>query len=109
MRITSAFALICLGSYAAMAASPKIEAAAKTFNAVAADPAKLKTFCAMDQALVTAAEKKDKAAAAKAPGLMKQLGPEFETAWNAGEDLEDTTPDGKAYFAALDALIDKCP
>jgi hypothetical protein len=109
MRIVIGVAAICLGAYSVMAASPKIEAAVKTFKAVAADPAKLKTFCAMDAALEAAAEKKDKAAGAQITQLMKQLGPEFESAWNAGEGVDDDTPDGKVFVSALDELTDKCP
>jgi len=71
MRIVVTVAAVCLGAAGAMAASPKIEAAIKTFRAVAADPARLKLFCAMNAALDDAAEKKDRAAAAKIPQLMK--------------------------------------
>ena len=109
MRIVISVAAMCLGACAAMAASPKIEAAVKTFRAVAADPAKLKIFCAMNAALEAAAEKKDKAAAVADHAIMKQLGPEFESAWNAGEDVDDDSPDGKVFVSALDELTDKCP
>jgi hypothetical protein len=108
MRVVVSVAAICLGAFGAWAASPKIEAAVKTFKAVAADPAKLKAFCAMNDALDAAAEKKDKAAAARIPGLIKGLGPEFESAWNAGEDVDDDSPDGKVFVSALDELADKC-
>ena len=109
MRIVISVAAICLGARAAMAASPKIEAAVKTFKAVAADPAKLKAFCATDAALEAAAENKDKAAGPQIMQFMKQLGPEFESAWNAGEGVDDDSPDGKVFVSALDDLIDKCP
>jgi hypothetical protein len=108
MRIVIGVAAICLGAYSVMAASPNIETAAKTFRAVAADPPKLKTFCAMDAALEAAAEKKDKAAGSQIVQLMKQLEPEFESAWNAGEGVDDA-PDGKAFVSALNDLTDKCP
>ena len=58
MRIVISVAAICLGACAAVAASPKIEAAVKTFKAVAADPAKLKVFCAMDAAMEARPRKK---------------------------------------------------
>ena len=110
MRIVVSVAAICLGAAAVMAASPKIEAAVKTFKAVAADPAKLKLFCAMNAALDDAAEKKDKAAAAKIPAAHEaDSGPDFESAWNAGEDVDDDTPDGKVFVSAIDELADKCP
>jgi hypothetical protein len=109
MRVIVAAVAVCLGVYSVMAASPKIEAALKTFKAVAADPGKLKTFCAMDSAMEAASEKKDKAAAGKIDALMKQLGPEFEAAWTAGDDLDEKSADAKAYGAGLDTLIGKCP
>ncbi len=109
MRTVVSVVAICLGTCSVLAASPKIEAAVRTFKAVAADPAKLKLFCAMNDVLDAAAEKKDKAAAAKIPQMMKQIGPDFEDAWKAGEDVEDDSPDGKAFLAALDDLADKCP
>lgn len=108
-RVILTAAAVCLGVYSVMAASPKVEAALKTFKAVSADPAKLKTFCTMDAALEAAAEKKDKAAAGKVSTLMKQLGPDFELAWNAGENLDDKSADGKAFVAGVDALVAKCP
>jgi hypothetical protein len=40
---------------------------------------------------------------------MKQLGPEFENAWNAGNDLDEKSADAKAYAKGFDALIEKCP
>ena len=108
-RVIVAAAAACLGVYAVMAASPKIEAALKTFKAVAADPGKLKTFCEMDSAMEAASEKKDKAAAAKVDGLMKQLGPDFQAAWTAGNDLDEKSADGKAYAKGIDMLVEKCP
>ena len=38
----------------------------------------------------------------------KKLGPEFETALDAGADLDPDSEDGKAYDASLDALDEKC-
>jgi hypothetical protein len=108
-RVLVAAAAICLGVCSVMAASPKIEAALKTFKAVEADPGKLKTFCDMDSAMEAAAEKEDKAAAGKVEALMKQLGPDFLAAWNAGNDLDEKSVDGKAYAKGIDQLIAKCP
>jgi hypothetical protein len=53
-------------------------------------------------------EKQDAAAEAKIEGFMKQLGSEFETAWNVGNDLNENSPDGKAFNAGLDELSGKC-
>ena len=100
--------VLCLGAYSVLAASPKIEAAVKTFKAVAADPAKVKTFCAMNKAMEEAGDKQDQATEDKIMGFMKQLGPDFETAWNAADGVDDNSADGKAYLAGLDELADKC-
>jgi hypothetical protein len=108
-RVVVAAAAVCLGVWSVMAASPKIEAALKQFKAVAADPGKLKTFCDMDSAMEAASEKDDKAAAGKVEKLMKQLGPDFLAAWNAGNDLDEKSADGKAYGKGIDELVDKCP
>ncbi len=37
-------------------------------------------------------------------GFMKQLGPEFQTAFEAGADLDPESEDGKVYDAAMDKL-----
>ncbi len=39
---------------------------------------------------------------------MKQLGPDFETAWNAGDSVDENSPDGEKLNAALDELANKC-
>jgi hypothetical protein len=39
---------------------------------------------------------------------MKELGDDFETAFEAGADLDPDSEDGKAYDAALDGLDGKC-
>ena len=92
-----------------LAASPKVKSAVKTFKAIASDAGKLKTFCEMIQTMDATGEKDDAAAEAKITGLMKQLGPDFEAAWNAGDGLDDNTEDGKAFNAAMDDLAEKCP
>lgn len=93
----------------AFAAAPKIDAAVKTFKALSADQGKMKTFCEMSKVMAAAGEKEDKAADAKIDGLMKQLGPDFEKAWAAGDDLTETSPDAKVYQTAMDDLMNKCP
>jgi len=108
-RFVLAAVVACLGAYGVRAASPQIESAVKTLKAIGADAGKVKTFCEMVQTMDTAGEKEDPAAEAKITGLMKQLGPDFETAWNAADGLDDNTEDGKAYNTAMDDLTEKCP
>ncbi len=43
------------------------------------------------------------------PGQASNLGPDFETAWNAGENLKEDSAEAKALSDALDKLDAKCP
>ncbi len=90
------------------AADPKVEAAAKVFQSVSADAQKVKTFCEMAKVMDSAGEKADAATQAKVQSYMKQLGSDFETAWKIGGDVDENSPDGKVYTAALDDLTSKC-
>jgi hypothetical protein len=108
MRIVAAGIVVALAASPCLAANAKIDAAVKTFQSVGADPAKLKVFCEMQKAMDAAGEKEDAAADAKIDGYMQQLGSAFQAAWNAGNDLEENSPDGKTLDAAIDALASKC-
>lgn len=108
-RVVLAGVVACLGAYGVFAASPKIDSAVKTFKGIAADAGRLKTFCEMTKAMDAVGEKEDPAAEAQITGLMKQLGPDFDAAWSAADDLDDNTEDGKAYNTAMDDLAGKCP
>jgi hypothetical protein len=101
-------AVVCLTSFAALAADNKIDSALATFKSVEGDPAKLKIFCEMSAVMDKAGDNPDAAAQAQIDGFIKQLGPDFETAWDAGDDLDEDSPDGKKLDDALDALGDKC-
>jgi hypothetical protein len=108
-RVVLAGAVACLGAYGALAASPKVESAVKTFKAISADPGKVKTFCEMIQTMDAMGDKDDPAAEQKISGLMKKLGPDFEDAWNLADGLDENSEDGKVYNAAVDDLAEKCP
>lgn len=107
-HVLAACVVVSLTTCPSFAASPKIDAAIKTFKAVSADTGKLKTFCEMTKAMNAAGEHPDAAAEAKIDGYMKQLGEAFQTAWNAGDDLDENSPDAKALYAAIDDLSGKC-
>ena len=92
----------------AFAASPNIEAAIKTFKAIGADAGKLKVYCEMKKTMDSAGDKQDAAIDAKIDGHMKDLGAEFQAAWNAGDNVEENSPDAKALDAAIDELSAKC-
>ena len=104
MRIPFAALTLALLAMPAHAASPEVEAAIKTIRAVAADPNLQKTFCA----LLAADEKDDPSAKAAIDGYVKQLGSEFQLAWDVVESIDENSPDGQAIGAVLDELDDKC-
>ena len=108
MRVLVACIAVCLAASPALAASPKVEAAVKAFKAVAADAGKLKIFCDMTKVMDAAGEKEDPKVDAQIEGFMKQLGPDFTTAWNVAEGLDENSADGKAYNTAVDDLSAKC-
>jgi len=108
-RILAAYVAIGFGAMAVWAASPQIEAAIKTLNATAADPAKVQLFCALNKVMMAVGDKQDPAAEKEIEDLFDKLGDDFEAAWTAGEGLDENSPDGKEYNAALEALEDKCP
>ncbi|MDX2201923.1 MAG: hypothetical protein NW223_04185 [Hyphomicrobiaceae bacterium] len=97
-----------LAASSALAASPKIDTAIQTFRSLSSDGGKLKTFCEMTKVMSDAGEKEDKAADAKIDALMRQLGPDFEKAWAAGDDLAENSPEAKDYHGAMDDLMKKC-
>jgi len=107
-RVVVTLVALCLAAAPAVAASPKVDSAIKVFKAVSGDPAKLKTFCEMTKVMDAAGEKATPQQDAKINEYMKQLGADFETAWNVADGLNETSADGKAYNQALDDLAGKC-
>jgi hypothetical protein len=109
MRALIAALALGLATAPALAANPKVEAAVRTFKTVAADAGKLRTYCAMAKVMERMGEKEDKAAEAEMDRYLQQLGPDFQTAWDAADGLDENSADGKVYFAAMDDLEGKCP
>jgi hypothetical protein len=107
-RVVLASIAACLLAAPAFAASAKVDAAVKVFKAVSSDPARTKIFCDMSKAMDAAGDKPSPAADAKINAFMKQLGPDFESAWNTADGLDENSADGKAYNTALDDLAGKC-
>ena len=102
-------AALCLTAAAALAAdSSKADSAVATFQSVAKDAGKLKIYCEMSDIMDKAGDNPDDATEAKIDGFVKQLGPDFQTAWDAGDDMDEDSPDGKKLDAALDDLSSKC-
>ena len=107
LRALLAPAALCLTTLVALAAN-SADSAVATFKSVGGDAGKLKIFCEMSSAMDKAGDNPDAAADAKIDGYMKQLGPDFTTAWNAGEGVDQNSADGKKLDAALDELGSKC-
>lgn len=109
-RIIAAALLSGLIASPALALDAKTEQAVKTFAAVENDPAKLKAYCDMGKTMeeVGDDEKKMEAADSKIDEYFKTLGPDFETAWNSGENLKEDSAEAKALSDALDKLDAKC-
>ncbi len=101
-------AAVSLTAMTALAADSKVDSAVATFKAVENDAGKLKIFCEMSATMDKAGENPDAATDAKIDGYMKELGPDFATAWNAGEGVDESSADGKKLDAALDELGNKC-
>ena len=97
----------------AHAATPKIEAAAKVFAGIEGDPGKLKDFCEMFKTMTAAEaeqdEKKAQAMEAEIDAKMKVLGDDFTGAWDLQAEIDAESDEGKAYYAAADKLMGKCP
>jgi hypothetical protein len=90
------------------AASPAVDLAIKTIEAVGNDPAKLKTFCALSKVLQQSGEKDDPAIQKQIDDLVSQLGAEFSAAWDVGDELDENSPDGQEFYGAVDTLAEKC-
>jgi hypothetical protein len=107
--LVAAIALSLTTTTIALAASPQVEAAVRTFRAVAADPAKLKTFCDMMQVEEQIGENENSPLNAQLDRLLDQLGPEFQATWEAVGDADESSPDGRLLSAAVDRLSERCP
>jgi hypothetical protein len=95
---------LCLLSVVASAADANVDSAIMVLKQTDADASKLKTYCEFTKTMETAGDKEDAATDAKIDRYLKQLGPDFETAWNTGESVDESSVDGKAFGAVLDEL-----
>ena len=101
--------LVAPSSFAAAAAvdAPTIT---KSIDAAAGDAAKVKAYCDMSKKMeeVGDDDKKAEAAGTEIDGYFKALGPEFEAAWNTGQEAKEDTAEGKAFDEAMGKLDAKC-
>ena len=111
-KVYAALVAALLFAPAAHAADAKMSAAdiQKNIEAAGSDPAKVKAYCAMSKKMdeVGDDEKKAEAAGDEIDGYFKTLGSDFQSAWDAGQDAADGTPEAKAMDDALTALDGKC-
>jgi hypothetical protein len=107
-RILIGCAAVAIGASTVPAASPAVDQAIKTIESVGNDPGKLKLFCNLNKILQEAGEKDDPAIQKQIDDLVAQLGADFGAAWDIGDELDENSPDGQAFYGAVDSLADKC-
>jgi hypothetical protein len=98
-----------LMSIPVLAASPPIEAAIRVIQTVGTDANRLKTFCELMKIDEQNEKRTSPSSEAQMDKLLKELGPDFEAAWELVEDTDPASEDGKVLSAALDRAADKCP
>jgi hypothetical protein len=90
------------------AASPAVDLAIKTIEAVANDPVRLKLFCQLNKLIQDSSDKEDPAIQKQIDDLVAKLGPEFTAAWEIGDELDENSEDGQEFYGAVDSLAEKC-
>jgi hypothetical protein len=110
MRVLAAAAVsLFLIATPALSANPKVDNALKVLQAIGADANKMKIFCEMMVLDEKMGDKEDPALEDQVDKLAEQLGPDFIAAWDAIEEIDENSPDGKVLAAAIDQLEEKCP
>ena len=112
LLLTAAFS--CAVVTTAVADNPSVALAVSAFAAIEGDVAKLETFCKISKIMADGRAGKIKpadgeVAAKNMTDYVASLGTDFGSAWDLGADLERASPDGVAYYAALQKLEGKCP
>ena len=107
-RILFACVAVAIIAGAVPAASPAVDLAIKTIEAVANDPARLKLFCELNKLLQESGDKEDPAIQKQIEDLVAKLGPEFAAAWEIGDELDENSEDSQEFYGAVDALAEKC-
>lgn len=107
-RILFACVAVAISAGAVPAASPAVELAIKTIEAVANDPTRLKLFCELNRLLQEHGDNEDPVIQKRVEDLVAKLGSEFATAWEVGDELDENSEDGQEFYAAVDALAEKC-
>ena len=100
----------CLAVSPVQAADVDAAAITKSIEAAVADPMKAKAYCDLAAKFeeVGDDEKKAETAGAAIDGYFETLGKDFEAAWDAGQNAEESSPEGKAFDAAMTKLDATC-
>jgi hypothetical protein len=107
-RILIGCAAVAIGASTVPAASPAVDLAIKTIESVSKDAGKLKLFCNLNKILQESGDKDDPGIQKQIDDLVTQLGPDFSSAWDIGDELDENSPDGQEFYAAVDTLAEKC-
>lgn len=110
IKIPALVVACCLAIPSAYAATVDAAAITKSIASVQSDPAKVKAYCAMSKKFEEIGEddKKAEAAGDEIDGYFKVLGSEFEAAWTAGQNAEETSAEGKAFDETMTKLDAAC-
>ena len=92
-----------------LAVGPQVEAAFRVIQTVGTDASRLKTFCELMKIDEQNEKRTSPSSEAQMDKLLKELGPDFEAAWELVEDTDPASEDGKVLSAALDRAADKYP
>jgi hypothetical protein len=92
----------------ALGATSEVEAAVEAFQSLASDANRLKTFCELIEIEQENEEKAGPLLGTKMDKMLDELGADFKAAWKSVEDVDPASEDGKALYAALDRLLNKC-
>jgi len=79
----------------AIAASPQVEAAIRVIQTVGTDANRLKTFCELMKIDEQNEKRTSPSSEAQMDKLLKELGPDFEAAWELVEDTDPASDDAK--------------
>jgi hypothetical protein len=105
--------LVCCLAFLAITvpavADIQIDSAISVFKKTGTDADKLMTFCAMSRTMEAGGDNGDPATKSEIDGYLKQLGPDFEAAWQLFRETDQNAPEGKALSQAVDQLGNQCP
>jgi hypothetical protein len=101
---------VCLAAPSAHAATVDAATITKSIEQASSDPAKVKAYCDLSKKMKEIGEddKKAEAAGNEIDGYFKALGADFEAAWNAGQDVDEKSAEGKAFDEAMTKFDAKC-